>query len=149
MSKHKKNITICHLKINIFTTVPYRNILYGLVIVMHVETAGSLFDMRRSRKFSRGGGGGHLQTRVGPAPYQWNRHKSIKMGRSWHRFVRLVYSEARTRFDDIDKPLPSKTWVTTVVFSIKPREKNDGWAGNCFGSVRSSFVTLLSALCAF
>ena len=25
---------------------------------MHVETAGSLFDMRRSRKFSRGGGGG-------------------------------------------------------------------------------------------
>ena len=29
------------------------------------------------------------------------------------------------------------------------REKNDGWAGNCFGSVRSSFVTLLSALCAF
>ena len=33
---------------------------------------------------------------------------------------------------------------TTAVFSIKPREKNDGWAGNCFGSVRSSFVTLLS-----
>ena len=29
------------------------------------------------------------------------------------------------------------------------REKNDGWARNCFGSVRSSFVTLLSALCAF
>ena len=29
------------------------------------------------------------------------------------------------------------------------REKNDGWAGNCSGSVRSSFVTLLSALCAF
>ena len=28
-------------------------------------------------------------------------------------------------------------------------EKNDGWAGNCFGSVRSSFVTLLSALCVF
>ena len=25
---------------------------------MHVETAGSLFDMRRSRKFSRRGGGG-------------------------------------------------------------------------------------------
>ena len=23
--------------------------------------------------------GGHLQTRVGPAPYQWSRHKSIKM----------------------------------------------------------------------
>ena len=36
--------------------------LYGRVIKMHVETAGSLFDMRRSRKFSRGGGGGHLQT---------------------------------------------------------------------------------------
>ena len=59
---------------------------------MHVETAGSLFDMRRSRKFSRGGGG-HLQTRVGPAPYQWSRHKSIKMGRSWHRFLPLVHSE--------------------------------------------------------
>ena len=35
-----------------------------------------------------------------------------------------------------------------VVFSIKPR-KNDGCSGNCFGSVRSSFVTLLSALYAF
>ena len=76
-----KNITICHLKINIFTAVTYRNILYGRVIVMHVETAGSLFDMRRSRIFSRGGGG-HLQTRVGQTPYQWSRHKSIKMGRS-------------------------------------------------------------------
>ena len=32
--------------------------------------------------------------------------------------------------------------------SIKPR-KNYGWAGNCFGSVSSSFVTLLSTLCAF
>ena len=116
---------------------------------MHVETAGSLFDMRRSRKFSRGGGGGHLQTRVGPALYQWSRHKSIKIGRSWHRFLLLVHSEARTRFDVINKPRPSNTWVTTAVFSsIKPR-KNCGWAGNCFGSVRSSFVTLLSTLCAF
>ena len=51
-----------------------------------------------------GGGGGHLQTRVGPAPYQWSRHKSIKMGGSWHRFLLLVHSEARTRFDDNDKP---------------------------------------------
>ena len=57
LSKHKKNITICHLKINIFTAVTYRNIFYGRVIVMHVETAGLLFDMRRSRKFSREGGG--------------------------------------------------------------------------------------------
>ena len=64
------------------------------------------------------------------------------------RFLLLVHSEARKIFDDIDKPEPSNTWVTTVVFSIKPR-KNDGWAGNCFGSVRSSFVTLLSAPCAF
>ena len=93
-------------------------------------------------------GGGHLQTRVGPAQYQWSHHKSIKMGRSWHRFLLLVHSEARTRFDDIAKPWPSNTWVTTGVFSIKPR-KNDGWAGNCFGSVSTSFVTLLSALCAF
>ena len=58
LSKNKKNITICHLKINIFTAVTYRNILYGRVIVMHVETISSLFDMRRSRKFSRGRGGG-------------------------------------------------------------------------------------------
>ena len=79
--------------------------MYGRVIVMDVETAGSLFDMRRSRKFSRlGGGGGHLQTKVGPGSYQWSRHKSIKIGRSWHRFLLLVHSEARTRFDDIDKP---------------------------------------------
>ena len=35
-----------------------------------------------------------------------------------------------------------------LYFPLSP-EKNDGWAGNCFGSVRSSFVTLLSALCAF
>ena len=47
-------------KSDALTTAPLRhlNILYGRVIVMHVETAGSLFDMRRSRKFSRGGGGG-------------------------------------------------------------------------------------------
>ena len=64
-----------------------------------------------------GGGGGHLQTRVGPALYQWSRHKSIKMGRSWHRFLLLVHSEARTRFDVINKPKPSNTWVTTAVFS--------------------------------
>ena len=101
---------------------------------MHVETASSLFDMRGSRKLSRlgGGGGGHLQTRVGPAlrgpaTLQLSRHKSIKMGRSWHRFLKvlLVHSEARTRFDDINKHWPSNTWIIWVVFSIKPR-KNDG-----------------------
>ena len=103
LSKHKKNITICHLKINIFTAVTYRNILNGRVIVMHVETAGSLFDMRRSRKFSRGGG-------VTFRPVWVQLHTSgvvinlSKMGRSWHRFLLLVHSEARTRFDDIDKP---------------------------------------------
>ena len=49
---------------------------------MHVETASSLFDNRRSILiFSGGGGGGHLQTRLGLAPYQCSRHKSIKMGR--------------------------------------------------------------------
>ena len=112
---------------------------------MHVETAGSLFDMRRSRKFSRGGGG-HLQTSVGPAPYQWSRHKSIKMSRSWHRFRLLLHSKARTNFDDIDKP--QILGLLRLYFPLS-REKNDGWAGNCFGSVRSSFVTLLSALCAF
>ena len=46
LSRHKKNITTFHLKINIFTADTYRNILYGRVIVMHVETASSLFDMR-------------------------------------------------------------------------------------------------------
>ena len=40
------------------------------------------------------GGGGHLQTRLGPAPFKWSRHNSIKMGRSWHRFLLLVHSEA-------------------------------------------------------
>ena len=54
LSKNKKNITICH----IFTAVTYPNILYGRVIVMHMEPASSLFDMRGSRKFSRGGGVG-------------------------------------------------------------------------------------------
>ena len=112
---------------------------------MHVETAGPLFDMRRSIKFSRGG---HLQTRMGPAPYQWSRHKSIKMGRSWHRFLLLVHSEARTRFDDIDNLNPQIPGLPWLYFPLS-REKNDGWAGNCFGSVRSSFVTLLSAMCAF
>ena len=102
-TKHKKNITICHLKINIFTAVTYCNILYGRVIVMHVEPACSLFDMRRSRKFSRGGGC-HLQTRVDPALLVQSSCKSIKKGRSWHRFLLLVHSEARTRFYDIDKP---------------------------------------------
>ena len=58
--------------------------------------------------------GGHLQTRVGPAPSQWSRHKSIKMGRSWHRFLLLVHSEARTRFDDIDL----NNWITTVVVKV-------------------------------
>ena len=96
--KHEKNITICHLKINIFTAVTYCNILYGRVIVMHVETAYSLFEMRRSRKFSRGG----VTFRPGWIQlYQWSRHKSIKKGRSWHRFLLLVHSEARTRFYDI------------------------------------------------
>ena len=51
LSKHKKNITICHLKSNIFTAVTYRNILYGRVIVMHVETADP-------ENFLEGGGGG-------------------------------------------------------------------------------------------
>ena len=54
LSKNKKTITICH----IFTAVTYRNVLYGRVIVMHVETASSLFDMRGSRKFLKEGGGG-------------------------------------------------------------------------------------------
>ena len=71
-------------------------------------------------RFSRGGG--HLQTRVGPAPYQWSRHKSIKMGRLLQRFLLLVHSVARTRFDDINKPWPSSTWITTVVFPLS-REK--------------------------
>ena len=49
LNKNKKNITICHLKItichlkiNIFTAVTYSNILYGRVIVMHVETESLL-----------------------------------------------------------------------------------------------------------
>ena len=92
-------------------------------------------------------GGGHLQTRVGPAPYQWSRHKSIK----WVDHVTDSY------FWYIQRPEQD----LTVLINLSPqilgllrlyfplsREKNDGRVGNCFGSVRSSFVTLLSALCA-
>ena len=43
LGKNKKNITICHLKIHIFTAITYRNILYGRVIVIDVKTASSLF----------------------------------------------------------------------------------------------------------
>ena len=43
---------------------------------------------------------------------------------------------------------PQKLGLLRLYFPFS-REKNDGWAGNYFGSVRSSFVTLLSALCAF
>ena len=43
---------------------------------------------------------------------------------------------------------PQKHGVLRLYFPLS-REKNDGWVGNCSGSVRSSFVTLLSALCAF
>ena len=69
---------------------------------MHLETAGSLFYMRRSRKFSRGWGSPSDQGGSSSIPVESS--KSIKMGRSWHRFLLLVHSEARTRFDDIDKP---------------------------------------------
>ena len=95
LSKNKKNNTLCH----IFTVVTYRNILYGLVIMWKPQ--GRYLTCADPENFLEGGG--HLQTRVGPAPYQWSRHKSIKMGRSRHRFLLLVHSEARTRFEDIDK----------------------------------------------
>ena len=36
LSKNKKNITIFHLKIIIFTAVKYYSILYGRVILMYV-----------------------------------------------------------------------------------------------------------------
>ena len=34
LSKNKKNVTLLHLKIIIFTAVKYRSLLYGRVIVM-------------------------------------------------------------------------------------------------------------------
>ena len=55
LSKNKKNITIRHLTINIFTAVTYRNILYRRVIVMRVETASSLSYVRIQKIFSRAG----------------------------------------------------------------------------------------------
>ena len=103
--------------------------------------------MRRSRKFSRGGGvtfrPGWVQLHTsgvvinlskwvdhGTDSYFWYIHRPeqdlmilINLSPQIHGLLRLSF--------------------------LLSREKNDGWAGNCFGSVRLSFVTLLSALCAF
>ena len=56
--KHKKNITICYLKINIFTAVTYRNILYGRDIVMHVNPQVRYLTCADPENFLEGGGGG-------------------------------------------------------------------------------------------
>ena len=117
--------------LNIFTAVTYRNILYGRVIVMHVETAGSLSDMRRSRKFSRGGGGG--------SPSEINQNGSI---------MAQIPSFGTQDLTILINLSPQILGLLGLYFPLS-REKKDGWAGNCFGSVRSSFVTLLSARCAF
>ena len=120
--------------------------LYGRVIVMHVETAGSIFDMRRSRIFSRGGG--------------------VTFRPGW---VQLLNSGVVINLSKwVDHDTDSYFWYIqrpeqdlTILINLSPQilgllrlyfplsRENDGWAGNCFGSVRSSFVTLLSALCAF
>ena len=44
---------------------------------MHVKPQVRYLNCADPEKFLEGGG--HFQTRVGPAPYQWSRHKSIKM----------------------------------------------------------------------
>ena len=145
LSKHKKNITICHLKINIFTDVTYRNILYGRAIVMQVETTGSLFDMRRSINFLEGGG-------VTFRPRWVQLHTSgvdINLSK-WADHGTDSYSWYILRPEQY---LTILIYLSPQILGLLrlffPLRKNDGWAGNCFGSVRSSFVTLLSALCAF
>ena len=67
-------------------------------------------------------GGGHLQTWVGPAPYQWSRHKSIKMGRSWHRFLLLVHSEAEQDLMILIKLSPQILGLLRLYFPLS-REK--------------------------
>ena len=44
LSNNKKNITIFHLKIDIFTAIKYCCILYGHVCVMHTRLQGRLID---------------------------------------------------------------------------------------------------------
>ena len=51
-----------------------------------------------------GGGAGSPSDQGGSSSLKLSRHKSIKIGRLWHRFLHLEHSEARSRFDDIDKP---------------------------------------------
>ena len=93
---------------------------------MHVETAKSLFDMSRFRKFLEGVWGGHLQTRVGPAPYKWSRHTSIKMGgRSWHIFLLLVHSDARKDLMILINHSPEIIGLLRLYFPFS-REKSDG-----------------------
>ena len=94
------------------------------------------------------GGGGHLQTRVGPA---YTSGVVINLSK-W------VDHGTDSYFWYIQRPEQDLTILINLspqilgllrLYFLLSREKNDGWAGICFGSVRSSFVTLLSALCAF
>ena len=118
-------------------------------MVMHVETASSLFNMRRSRKFSRGGGitfrPGWVQLHTSGVVI--NLSKWVDHGTDSYLWYIQKPDQDLMILINLSHHA-SNTWIITVVFSIKPR-KSDGLAGNCFGSVRSSFVTLLSALCAF
>ena len=114
---------------------------------MHVETAGSLFDMRRSRKFSRGGG---VTFRPGWAQLHTsgvviNLSKWVDHGTDSYFWYIQRPEQDLTILINLS---PQILGLLRLYFPLN-REKNDGSAGNCFGSVRSSFVTLLSALCAF
>ena len=117
---------------------------------MHVETAGSLFGMRRSRKFSRGGGGGGVTFRPGWVQLHTsgvviNLSKWVDHGTdSYFWYIQRPEQDLMILIN----LSPQIHGLLRLYFPLS-REKNDGWAGNCFGSARSSFVTLLSALCAF
>ena len=113
---------------------------------MHVETAGSLFDMCRSRKFSRGGvtfRPGWVQLHTSGVVI--NLSKWVDHGTdSYFWYIQRPEQDLMILIN-----LSPQIHGLLRLYFQSSREKNGGWAGNCFGSVRSSFVTLLSALCAF
>ena len=110
---------------------------------MHVETAGSLFDMHRSRKFSRGGvtfRPGWVQLHISGVVI--NLSKWVDHGTDSYFWYIQRPEQDLTILINLS---PQILGLLRLYFPLTPR-KNDGWVGNCFGSVRSSFLTLLSAL---
>ena len=148
LSKHKKNIKICHLKINIFTAVTYRNILYGHVIGMHVETANRYMTFTDPENFLEGGGSpfrpGWVQlhtSRVVINLSKWVDHGTD----SYFWYIQRPEQDLMILIN----LSPQILRLLRLYFSLSREKMMVGPGLNCFGSVWSSFVTLLSAQCAF